>query len=313
MSAINFEDLEDSTSAPASALVPPSEPEAQVVPLELGDVTLTARYYEPAASAGPARGAVLIVPAMGVPQTFYACFAHWLSSRGFHTLTFDYRGSGESAQGPLADCEADVVTWAERDTQAALLALTERVPHLPVTWIGHSLGGQIVPFVPCRSRVSKIVTIAAGSGYWPHNTPALRRKVWLFWGVLVPVLTPLFGYFPGRRLGMVGDLPRGVVMQWRRWCLDPEYAAGAEGPSVRRAYAEVKTPISSISLTDDEMMSAASIRGLHRLYEAAHQTAVRIDPREIGLRRVGHFGFFRAEMQAPLWEAHLLSELAERR
>ena len=35
----------------------------------------------------------------------------------------------------------------------------------PLTWIGHSLGGQALGLVPNRARIAKAVAIAAGSGY----------------------------------------------------------------------------------------------------------------------------------------------------
>lgn len=280
--------------------------------VQAGGRALAARHYPASPFSGAARGAVLIVPAMGVPQSFYARLARWLSGQGFHALSFDYRGMGESREGSLARLEADLVTWGEVDTQAALDALRDRAPGLPITWLGHSLGGQLVPFTRDRARVAKVVTVAAGSGYWRENAPPLRRKVWIFWGLAVPLLTPLFGYFPGAPLGMVGDLPRGVALQWRKWCLSPEYAASAEGEAVRAAFAGVETPITSISFTDDEMMSEANIRSLHGLYVGARHRAHRIDPRSIGLGRVGHFGFFKEEMKERLWEQYLRPELAAR-
>ncbi len=311
MSAISAEHL---LSEPGSDAGPGGEPyrDFHTLQVQAEGCSLGARHYAPPPSAGRARGAALIVPAMGVPQSFYARFARWLSGHGFHTLSFDYRGMGASLEGPLAHVEADILTWGERDTQAALSALRTRASGLPVTWVGHSLGGQIVPFVKDRAQVEKVVTVAAGSGYWRENAAPLRRKVWLLWGVAVPILTPLFGYFPGARLGMVGNLPKGVVLQWRKWCLSPEYAASAEGEAVRSAFAGVKTPITSISFTDDEMMSAQNIQALHRLYTAASHHELRIDPRSIGLSRVGHFGFFREEMRDRLWEKYLRPELAER-
>jgi predicted alpha/beta hydrolase len=36
----------------------------------------------------------------------------------------------------------------------------------------------------------------------------------------------------------------------------------------------------------------------------------RIAPRDIGVRRIGHFGFFRAAFERSLWRPHLLPELA---
>jgi predicted alpha/beta hydrolase len=183
-----------------------------------------------------------------------------------------------------------------------------RAPGVPLYWIGHSLGGQILPFVPNRERLAKAITIAAGSGYWIENAVPLRRRVWFLWFFVAPLLTSLFGYFPGAKLGMVGDLPGGVLWQWRRWCLNPEYAVG-DGEEVRARYEAVRTPIVSLSFTDDELMSARNIESLHGFYAAAPRTMKRLAPRDVGVSRIGHFGFFRKDFQDSLWQQHLLPEL----
>lgn len=248
---------------------------------------------------------------MGVRQDFYAPLAAWLAEQGFVTLTFDYRGTGRSLEGHLRDVDADVLDWARLDCAAALDALAERAGELPLTWVGHSLGGQIIPFIPNRARIERIVTIATGSGYWLENTPSLRLKVWWLWFVLVPLAHAAVGYFPGRRLRKVGDLPKGVMAQWRSWCLDPHYAAGVV-PGGRELYAAVETPITSLSFTDDEMMSARNVESIHGFYSGAAKTMVRLAPADVGLRRVGHFGFFRAGHAEALWSSHLLPHLASR-
>ncbi len=271
------------------------------------DHRLAATLYRPAAHP---RGAVLLAPAMGVPQRFYAAFASFLAEQGFVALSFDYRGMGRSRTRPLRRERADILTWAEQDAAAALRALRETAPGLPITWVGHSLGGQIAPMVPGIEAVERVVLVAAGTGYWRHNAPELRRKVGIFWFGAVPLLTPVFGYFPGARLGMVGDLPRGVIEQWRRWCMHPEYAVGAEGPEMRARFAALRAPLTSFSFTDDEMLSERNISVLYEAFRGAERRWVRVDPREAGLGRVGHFGFFRAKMRAPLWESRLLPELA---
>lgn len=268
---------------------------------------IAASWYEP---DGPPRGAVLLAPAMGVPQSFYAPMAAWLADQGLLALTFDYRGMGRSRLRPLRAEHADIFTWAEQDARAALRALRDRAGEVPLTWIGHSLGGQIVPMVPGIEAVERVVLVASGTGYWRHNAPALRRKVGVFWFGAVPLLTPVFGYFPGARLGMVGDLPRGVIEQWRRWCMHPEYAVGVEGPEMRSRFAGVRGPLTSISFTDDEMLSERNMEVLFEAFRGAERRWLRIDPREAGLRRVGHFGFFRAAMREPLWVRHLLPEIA---
>ena len=127
--------------------------------------------------------------------------------------------------------------------------------------------------------------------------------------MITPLLTPVFGYFPGARLNMVGDLPKGVVEQWRKWCLHPDYAVGAEGPDVQALYDSVTQPVSILSFTDDEYMSAESTASLHAFYRSAPQRHRRLNPAELGIKRIGHFGFFRRSMADVLWEKHLLPEL----
>lgn len=284
-------------------------PSAAAAPLDLplpaiDGYPLAARYFAP---AGPARGAALIAPAMGVPQAFYAPFAAWLAARGHHVLTFDYRGTGASRRGSLRGLDIDIVGWARLDATAALRALADRAGDAaPLTWIGHSLGGQIVPWIPDHGDLAKIVTVATGSGYWRENSPELRRKVWLLWWCVGPLATALAGYFPGRALRMVGDLPRGVIRQWRRWCLDPDYAAGAE-PGAADLYARVRAPIVSLGFTDDEMMSARNVASIHAHYTAAPVALRRIAPEDLGVRRIGHFGFFK--LGPAHWERLLADDL----
>jgi predicted alpha/beta hydrolase len=172
---------------------------------------IAARRYD---AEGSARGAVLIAGAMGVKQDYYADLARWLAASGWHALTFDYRGMGDSrpvhARHSLRGFKADLFDWAH-DMDAALDALAATVPGLPLIVIGHSLGGQLPGMLKHRDRIAALLMIASGSGYWRDNAPPLKRKVRFFWHVLVPLGVAFAGYFPGRRLGAVGDLPR-----WRR-------------------------------------------------------------------------------------------------
>ncbi|BBO20260.1 MAG: alpha/beta fold hydrolase [Burkholderiales bacterium] len=268
---------------------------------------VVARFFRP---TGAIRGAVLVVPAMGVTQAYYAHFAHWLATQGFLTATFDYRGIGQSRHGSLRKVATDILGWARRDCAAMIDAVSAQAPDRPLYWVGHSLGGQILPFVPNRRRLARVVTVATGSGYWRENTASLRRTSWWLWFVVAPLSLRLFGYFPGKRLRKVGDLPRGVMEQWRRWCLDPEYAVGVEGAAARDLYAAVDTPIVSLSFTDDEFMSLRNTEAIHGQYANAARTMQRIAPQEIGEKRIGHFGFFRPKYEHSLWRAYLLPALS---
>jgi predicted alpha/beta hydrolase len=268
--------------------------------------SIAARFFPP---EDRAKAAILLVAAMGVSQSFYEALAAWLAAEGFLTATFDYRGIGASRRGTLRGFDATIGDWARLDCRAMLDALCERAPGIPVCWIGHSLGGQIFPLAPNRERLARVITIATGSGYWRENSPALRRVAWWLWYVVAPVSVRLFGYFPGRRLRKVGDLPRGVMQQWRRWCLNPEYAVGCEGAETRRLFASAAMPVVSISFADDEFMSALNTDSIHGLLAAAPKKMIRIAPQDIGVARIGHFGFFKPRFAATLWAKILLPEL----
>ncbi len=256
--------------------------------------------------AKTAHSALLIAPAMGVSQRYYTAFAQWLAERGYLVLSFDYRGMGRSRPQVFASSlrgfKADVVTWAEQDAAAALAWLSSQVDaSKPLVWLGHSLGAQILGLVPGRERVSHMVTIAAGTGYWRENTCKLKSYVWWLWYFLVPATLPVFGYFPGRSLRKVGDLPAGVMVQWRRWCVQPDYLMSEGGSAWRNRYAELSLPILWMSFTDDEYMSVRNIDSLHSFYAGAPRTMRRVAPADVAAPRIGHFGFFKTTFASTLW------------
>jgi predicted alpha/beta hydrolase len=79
---------------------------------------------------------------------------------------------------------------------------------------------------------------------------------------------------------------------------------------VRAQFASVTAPIVSLSFTDDEFMSARNIDSLHGFYASAPRHMIRLDPRDVGQARIGHFGFFRAPAEPALWRPYLLPALA---
>lgn len=263
--------------------------EVQVFTLRTRDGhELAARAYVP---SGPVHRAVLIGAAMGVPQRFYQPFATWLAEHGVAVLTFDWRGTGDSAPRSLRGFRASITDWATQDLPAAADALCARWPDAPRTFLGHSLGGQLFGWLEEADRFERALTVASGNGYWRMNAAAVRKKAPLLWWVLAPVGIALAGYFPGKRLGAVGDLPAGAMWQWRRWCLHPDYL-GSEGPALRERYAAIRHPITVVLMEDDELVSPQGIRALYRLYPSASVRFESLHPGAHGMKRLGHFGLF---------------------
>jgi predicted alpha/beta hydrolase len=267
---------------------------------------LAGRRFTPATAP---RAVVVLSSAMGVKQDFYFPFAQFLAQEGIAALTFDYRGAGASVperfRNSLRGFDADLFTWAERDYNAALRAAKAWQPDVPLLVVGHSLGGQLPGLLPDRDLIDGIITVASGSGYWRRNAPQTRRFVWFMWYFAVPLYTRLFGYFPGRKVKKVGDLPKGVIYQWAQWCKSPHYVVDRKGKPIRDGYEQIRAPILAMSFTDDEMMSRWSIDSMHDKYRNASVERRYIDPQDVQAKRIGHFGFFRPEFRQSLWQQAL--------
>jgi len=249
---------------------------------------------------GPPRGQVVIAAAMAVAQSFYAPFARWLAKRGYATWTFDYRGIGESRRGSMRGVRADLSDWLLKDYSALLAKLASEQPATPLFVVGHSFGGQVAPLLPLRERLAGLVNIAVGSGSTRHLQPRMKRSAPFMWHVMAPALCPVFGYFPGARIGVIGDLPTGAMMQWRRWCLTPDYLLSGE-PGAREAYATASYPVLALTFADDELLHESGSRLIHGAYRQPGVDYRVIDPASLGLARIGHFGFFKPPGEARLW------------
>lgn len=253
------------------------------------------------APAGPPRGGVLIAGAMATPQTHYRAFAGWLAQQGFVVLTFDYRGTHASGGDRVARIDASFDTWGQQDVSAAARALAEHAPGVPLSYLGHSLGGQLFASCTEQALFGRAVLVASGSGYWPRLRRAVPR-----WGLFLatqvwgPLLTPLFGYFPGARLRKVGNLPAGVIRQWTHWCRHPDYLA--RDADQRERFERVTTPITYLYAADDEVFSDWSAERFVALFQPGTvQRREALQAHALGVRRIGHFGYFRSRMEALLW------------
>ena len=247
----------------------------------------------------PADRAVLILPATGVPQAYYARFAAFLAGRGFTVLTFDYRGIGRSLHSPLRSLKTGMRDWALLDAAAAFEFLEEQVAPARLMTLGHSFGGQALGLLPRPERIAAALTVGSQSGYWKH-WPALGRAwMWPATHIGLPIVPRLLGYFPGSRLGFGEDLPRGVTIEWASWCRHPRYHVGALG--AEREYARFAAPLRLYAISDDAFAPARAVQALLELYPRARGEVRTLSPREVNAKRIGHFGFFREAFRDTLW------------
>jgi predicted alpha/beta hydrolase len=264
---------------------------------------LAASWHEP---AGPVRALAVISSAAGVPRGYYRAFAQWLAARGYAVLSYDYRGIGGSRLGPLSQDPATMTDWALLDMPSALAAAEARRAGrgLPLLLVGHSFGGNSIGFAQGVEHADAILTVASQLGE-TRLYPGVHRLVAnTFFRAWLPAVVRLAGHAPGWSLGGGAQpLPAGVALQWAAWGLTRGWAYARPEMQPHRRIEQVRAPVHLWNISDD--LTYAPPRAVDALAALFEQAAVQrhtVTPAGVGLRRLGHFGAFRRQPGARLWQ-----------
>jgi len=260
--------------------------------------------YRPRVAAGAER-AVVFNCGGGIPASHYRRFASYLAKNGIPVLTYDYRGIGQSRPMHLRGFAATAEDWAEYDCGGAIAWLSARYPGAELVGIAHSVGTLLLGGAPNAGALSRLVLICSHTGYFGDYHPRYRLPMALLWHGVMPGLTRLLGYFPGRQLGLGEDLPSGIALQWaRRRTPDLKLAGTRESERARAGLARCTTlrhPALVVSFTDDAFATEAGTRRLLSYYSQIRPVSMRISPSDAGMEAIGHFGFFHSNAHATLW------------
>ncbi|MCC7325397.1 MAG: alpha/beta fold hydrolase [Burkholderiales bacterium] len=248
---------------------------------------------------------VVVACGGGIPARFYAPMARHLAQKGLATLTFDYRGVGESIGDGVQRVYAGVESWAQLDFSAALNAARHAYPAAPVAVVAHSFGALLIGAARDANAISRIVLLGPHTGYWRDYATRWRWLLYLTWHVMMPVVTRLVGYFPGRALHLGGDLPRAFALDW----------AGRRAPAVARTadqrrrfehilarYGQTRADALVLSITDDAFAPPAAARRLLSLYPNLKVTQASVRPSDLRRKRLGHMAFVRRSTGPYFWE-----------
>ncbi|RMH35927.1 MAG: alpha/beta fold hydrolase [Gammaproteobacteria bacterium] len=274
-----------------------NEPQPLPLTTPTGQV-IESTLFEPETSV---IGQLVIGGAMGVPQRFYRHTATFFASQGIRCLTFDYRGVGMPEVTKKYE-HIQIIDWAREDLTTALRTLNQHAPTLPLYYLGHSLGGQIVGLSEVAPKITRLLMVASGVGDWRCFSPRQWPKMWLAWYLVIPLLLTLKGYLPGWLLGGNQNIPKGVVKQWRHWCLQSGYLWS--DPATQPHYYEETNDALFIALSDDHGLAPPSAVAALTAHYPNAQLAIR-SPSDIGVREIGHFGAFRPEPGKRLWKEWL--------
>src|SRR5690606_13697058 len=133
----------------------------------------------------------------------------------------------------------------------------------------------------------------------------------LKWLVKVPVLTRLFGYFSGERIGVMQDLPPNMVLGGVKRGRSPGYLFDHVLNAAER-FARLDSPLLDGSFSDDhELAPNRAAATLLKHYINCNVIHAHIHPPELGVAAIGHFGFFKKNGEEKLWPT-LAQHMVER-
>lgn len=268
------------------------------------DITLPARDGYPLAAtifmpANPQRVA-LINAAAATPRKIYRGLAEYLRDRDFAVLTYDYRGIGGSRAASLRGLAGRMRDWATLDIAAAVDYARRTWPSLPLTFIGHSFGGQALGLISNNGEVSRALMIAAQAGTWRLIQSPEKYRILVLMTLVGPLVARALGYLPGR-IGLGEDMPRDVFLEWSGWVASPRYFFDDATLVELKNFARYRNPVRAIGLDDDSWATAPAIDLLVSGFTNAAVARVQIAPSDVGAARIGHFGFFRPAHRETLW------------
>ena len=230
--------------------------------------------------------ALLFLPALGVPVSYYEPVLALLSAPGYHVHGLELRGMPNSSITNVRRTDFGYHDLLTFDIPAAIAAM----PAQPVAVVGHSLGGQLALLYAAMNTRAEVPLVAIASGSSFHGTVATRRgrRIRRRQVAAVPVIIQTLGYFPGHRLGFGGRQPKSIM---RDWAL--EGRTGRYADDLEPGLAALSSRVLTITLEGDRLISQAAAAHLSDRLVLAQVTHTHLDSSHNGGELFDHFRWAR--------------------
>ena len=244
-------------------------------------------------------GIVIIASAIGVTQSYYSRFAAFLAQSQYHAITFDYRHTGKSVSD--ADSSQELADWGAKDIEAVIHYA--KALQLPVTFIGNSIGGQIVGLANSANELQSLLLIASSAPYWQRWPFPDNLKILVASRVIFPVVSSLGKSFPTKRFGLGNqNIPSVFIRKWSLWMTKPDYLFDKSFALNTTSYKKLNQAIHFVGFSDDKLAPAQNIKKLIAFFPNADSSLQIIHPSTVNASAIGHTGFFREKFKDNLWQ-----------
>ena len=238
---------------------------------------------------------LLLNAATGVKQTVYYSFAKFFQENGFTVITYDYRGIADSRPENLKNFEASMRIWGTVDFKTLTNFIEENYPNYSRFCVGHSVGALIIGMNEDSKNFEKFIFVGTQDAYIGNLNFKVAITALLGFGIALPVLTTILGYFPANIFGLGADLPKGVAYDWRTLILNKK--------STARLYEKIEVHFAKhltqetliIHAEDDHWVTKKGMDNLIKnVYPNLKKTFREIKISESEKGEIGHVNFFRS-------------------
>ena len=252
---------------------------------------------------GKIKAVIQLNSGTGIPQKLYANLASFLTNHGYVTITYDYRGIGQSSPPTLQGFQSTIEDWGILDMTSVFDWVIREFPSEKKILIGHSMGGQLVGLMDNYQKIDKLILIASSTGYWRDMSAPYKWLMPPLWFLVIPLSIKFYGYANAKNLRQGENLPKGVAIQWRNWCINPTYFEDHfQQSNTRLFFDKLRIPLKSIQISDDPIANEITANKLLTYYKNAHIEVEKISPEKLGVKKIGHAGFFSRKFSDTLWE-----------
>lgn len=181
------------------------------------EIEITAHIFRPDESN---HKVLLINSATGVKQQIYFSFAQFFAEQGFTVLTYDYRGIGLSKPEKMKGFQSSMRIWGSRDYKALTQFIIKNFPDHQKFCLGHSVGALILGMNKDSEIFNEFLFVGTQNAFVGNLKWRTKIEAVLGFGIVQPLFTELFGYFPAHWFGLGESLPKNCAYDWRTLILN---------------------------------------------------------------------------------------------
>ena len=249
-----------------------------------------------------AKGIIQINTGTCIPQKIYWKFADYLTRNGYITITY------ECSDAHHYRSEVSHEVWL-KDMASVFDYVITQYSTLKKYMVGHSSGGQLVGYIPNCDKIDKLYLVACSNGYLGNLDFVTRIGMQLFWKLIVPYSIRKYGYMNNKLLGSNGGFPKNIILELGSWCKDPDFFIPYfKQKHISSYYHTIQHPVKAFHLADDVIANRKSCEYILNLYTNADKSIETLKPKEFGMKKFGHRGFFQGDAEKKLWP-YFLKEL----